>query len=246
MGADNIILGEGIFSVNGVDIALTRGGGSFEIEREYRQIEADGDFGPVKGRIRKIKSVCRLKLNALELLPSNLTKFYPAMDLDTADSGKDVLTAASDIADEDYSVVSFTGKTKAGKQVYIEIEDAINLENINWNLVDKEEVVPELTFTGAYDPDTRDEEPFKVEFTKGTTYSVTFNVDDGASDVEGASITFNNQTKLTDGDGQAVFTGAAIGNNQSFTIVAGGFQTYFGSVNVVNANVTADVTLTEL
>ena len=53
MGAESIILGDGVFAVNGTDIALTRGGGQFLIEREYREIPADGDYSPVKGRIRK-------------------------------------------------------------------------------------------------------------------------------------------------------------------------------------------------
>lgn len=163
---NDIILGEGVFAVNGVDIALTRGGGAFAVEREFNSLEADGDMGPVKGRHRKTKSVATLKVKALELLPANLPKFYAAMSLNTADPAKDVLTGAADIVDADYSTVSFTGLTKAGKGVYIEVQNAINLEGIDWELADKEEVVPELTFTGNYDPATRTTEPWKVEFAK--------------------------------------------------------------------------------
>src|SRR5690625_2044576 len=78
MAAGDIILGDGVLAVGGVDIALTRGGGQFTVEREYRQIEADGDYGPVKGRQRKVSSVARLTVNALEILADNLDKFYPA------------------------------------------------------------------------------------------------------------------------------------------------------------------------
>jgi hypothetical protein len=163
---ENIILGDGVFAVNGVDVALTRGGGAFAVEREYKHIEADGDLGPVKGRIRKVKSLATLKMNVLELLPSNLPKFYPAMTLTTSDPAKDVLTGASDISTSDYSTVTWTGVTKDGKEVYIELQNAINLENFEWEIADKEEIVPELTFTAAYLESARTTEPWKIEFAK--------------------------------------------------------------------------------
>lgn len=46
--ADKILLGTGVFSVGGVALGLTRGGGSFVVEREFRELGADGDFGPVE------------------------------------------------------------------------------------------------------------------------------------------------------------------------------------------------------
>jgi len=164
MSAQDIILGDGVFAVNGVDIALTRGGGKFTIEREYRQIEADGDRGPVKGRIRKVRSIAKLVFSALELLPANFTKLYPAMNRSTSNASKDVITAEADVVDADYNTVSWTGITKAGKQVYIEIQNAINLENIEWEIVDKEEIVPELTYTATYLESARTSEPWKIEF----------------------------------------------------------------------------------
>ena len=41
--ADKILLGTGVFSVGGTAIGLTRGGGTFSLEREIRHIDADGD-----------------------------------------------------------------------------------------------------------------------------------------------------------------------------------------------------------
>lgn len=160
MSAQNIILGDGVFSIGTTDIALTRGGGSFVVEREYREIDADGDFGPVKGRIRKIRSVAKLTLNALELLETNLPKLYPSTE-----EAAGVWTGKEDIEDADYqTVVTWTGTTKGGKEVVIEIENAINLENIDWALVDKEEIVPEITYTAAYLDSARTTEPWSVTF----------------------------------------------------------------------------------
>lgn len=169
MAAPNdIILGAGVFSIGGTAIALTRGGGKFSVEREYRVIEADGDFGPVKGRIVKTKSVPLLSLKALELLPANVVKMYPAVGKTTSGTGAttlDTITGTTEIADADYnSTVTWVGKTKGGRTVTIEIQNAICLENIDWELADKEEVVPEVNFTGTYLENARTTEPWSIKY----------------------------------------------------------------------------------
>lgn len=160
-----IILGYGVFSIGTTDIALTRGGGKFTVEREYKLIEADGDYGPVKGRIRKDKSIAKLVMNALELLSTNLEAMYPATEVEVVTTVS-TWTAAAELAAEDYNAtVKFTGKTSDGTDIVIALTDAINLGNIDWTLLDKDEVVAELEFTAAYDPTTRTTEPWSVTYT---------------------------------------------------------------------------------
>ena len=77
-GASEIILGAGIFYVGGTQVALTRGGGSFTVEREFREINADGDRGAVKGRVVIESSRAKLTLNVLTML-TKLTDLYPAI-----------------------------------------------------------------------------------------------------------------------------------------------------------------------
>ena len=78
MAAEKIMLGYGTVSVGGTPIGLTRGGSSFVVEREYREIEADGDKGPVMGRIVIDREVVKLTVNALELFTAaNMSKYYP-------------------------------------------------------------------------------------------------------------------------------------------------------------------------
>lgn len=77
-GSSEIILGAGIFYVGGTQVALTRGGGSFVVEREYREINADGDRGAVKGRVAMESSRAKLTLNVLTML-TKLTDLYPAI-----------------------------------------------------------------------------------------------------------------------------------------------------------------------
>ena len=68
-----IQLGVGRFYVgttkeDAVAVGLTRGGGSFTVERTYHDINADEDPGSVEGRIWQDEGRPKLKLSALEWL----------------------------------------------------------------------------------------------------------------------------------------------------------------------------------
>ena len=77
-GAGEILLGLGVFAIDGTDVALVRGGGSFKVEREFRDIIADGDKGSVKDRISLDAERAKLSMNVLTMLTS-LTALYPAL-----------------------------------------------------------------------------------------------------------------------------------------------------------------------
>ena len=165
--AKRILLGYGVFSIGDTKIGLTRGGGQFTIEKEIRQIEADGDRGYIKGRIIQDKSTPKLVMNSLEVITENLTKMYPALKETTnSETNKTKITGTGSIADSDYNdTVKWTGKTKGGKEVIITIHNAINLENFDWTLADKDEVVAALTYTGCYEEDSpEDFEPWEIEY----------------------------------------------------------------------------------
>ena len=70
-GKKNILLGVGRFyvgtsSTDAKVVGLTRGGGSFVVERTYHDINADDDPGSVKDRIWQDEGRPKLKLTALE------------------------------------------------------------------------------------------------------------------------------------------------------------------------------------
>lgn len=165
--ADKILLGYGVVAVGATPIGLTRGGSAFVVEREIRQIEADGDRGPVKGRIVVDTEVAKLTVNALELFnATDMTKYYPGMDIDSVtDPLKSTMTGTLEIVAGDYNDVTWTGKTKDGKAVVLTVQDALNMGNLEWTLEDKNEVVPSIEFTATYDEATRDTPPWKVDFT---------------------------------------------------------------------------------
>jgi len=76
--AGNIMLGAGVISIGDTDVALTRGGGKFTVEREFRNINADGDRGPVKDRVVMEGSTATLTVNALQILTA-MSDLYPAL-----------------------------------------------------------------------------------------------------------------------------------------------------------------------
>lgn len=72
-GNGEILLGVGAFHIgtskdDAKPVGLTRGGGSFIVEREFREITADEDPGLVADRIEKEMARPKLTLNALQWL----------------------------------------------------------------------------------------------------------------------------------------------------------------------------------
>ena len=141
----NIIFGEGV-----VSIGLTKDGAKFTVEYTYRAIEADGDKKKVKGRIVKDSAVAKLEINHLEVL-TDLVKLHPGLNVDTTTKeGYTIIRGTNGIDDEnDYHKVSFKGKTKDGRECEVAIDEAINLENLEWEFKDKNEVVDKATFEGV-------------------------------------------------------------------------------------------------
>lgn len=158
--ADKILLGYGVVTVADTPIGLTRGGSSFTVEREIRNIEADGDRGQVKGRIVIDTENAKLTVNALELFNADdMSKYYPAITNTTG-----TVTSTLNIAAGDYNDVKWEGKTKDGEPITIIVKDAINIDNLEWTLEDKNEVVPALGFTASYDEAARNTAPWEVVF----------------------------------------------------------------------------------
>jgi hypothetical protein len=138
------------------------------VEREIRQIEADGDMGPVKGRNYLDKETAKLTVNALELFTiTEMTKYYPGMSVtpdDVETPTKNTLTSTLSIVAGDYNDVKWVGKTLDGKAVTINVTDALNLGNLDWSLEDKNEVVAALEFTACYDPAAMTTAPWSVDY----------------------------------------------------------------------------------
>lgn len=156
----DILLGYGVVYVGESPIGLTRGGSAFTVEREVREIEADGDKGPVKGRIVIDREVAKLTVNALEMFTqTEITKYFSGTGLET-----NVLTSKLAFNSNDYYDVRWEGKTLGGKAIKISITDAINMGNIELTLEDKNEVVPALEFTATYEEENRETGTWNITY----------------------------------------------------------------------------------
>lgn len=163
--SNTILLGHGIFSIGTKAIALTRGGGKFTVEREYRKIEADGYPGAIKGNIVIDSSQAKLEINQLTVVPEDFATYYPGLNVDTATSGTVKITGDHTIKDTDYQdAVTWKGKTREGKPVKITVKNAINLENIDWEMQDKSEVINKLTYEACFTEGELETEPWEIEW----------------------------------------------------------------------------------
>lgn len=80
--SQGIMTGVGLFYIDDTPIALSRGGGKFTVEREFREIKVDGDRGPVKDRIVMEGSRATLTMNALEVI-TKFSDLYAAIAEDS-------------------------------------------------------------------------------------------------------------------------------------------------------------------
>jgi len=109
-------------------------------------------------------------------------------------------------------------------------------------LVDNESVGPRATYTFN---NITSNHTISVSFTTlpPDTYTVTFSVSDSSGALQGANITFNGETKATDAQGKAVFTGVLAGS-RAYTVSKEGYNNSTGNVNV-DSDESVDVTLTK-
>lgn len=170
----NLIFGAGCIYFNYGEaseawIGATKEGGSFEVDREIVEIEQDGAYGAIKGLKHKTKIQPMLKINAMEINTTNIVKFYAGTSVSTTNPSYDVLTELTTIASGDYLTnVAFVGETLDGEDVVVIVKNALGDGKIEWAIKDKEEIVPEVQFTGHYATDALTTVPYEIRFPKSS------------------------------------------------------------------------------
>ncbi len=169
-----IMLGKGVFSIDGTFIGATQGGGKLSIKRETRSTQIDGAPGRIKGMDIIETSEASLEINHLEIINDDIRKRHPGLVVkkEKNDVGDNVvsITGNMKIYNEDYHDVSFIGETKAGKEISITIHNAINLENIEFDLKEKSEVIDKCTYISSFDLDDESDdmiEPWEITYIEG-------------------------------------------------------------------------------
>lgn len=150
---EGIVIDAGIviknYEENGqTTIGITRGGSTFNVEPEWKDIERDGNRGPEKGLKRLINLLATLSVNMMNLSPENIKDAIAVADVE-GDEVKPKLT----LEDSDYlSNITIIGEKLGGGFIQVTLYNALSTEGIEISFEDKEESVVETTFTAHFDP----------------------------------------------------------------------------------------------
>lgn len=160
-------------------LGATRGGNTFTIEQEVRDMEIDGLPGPMMGARRIINVVPTIEANLLELGTENLKLAIPGSD--SEDFTQPPAIAASHdrifrnrtIQVTDYVTnVALVGQVlgQDARAIFI-IKNGLSTENLELGLSDEDEGVQTLTIQGHFNAADLDatgsaEEPWEIRWPK--------------------------------------------------------------------------------
>lgn len=155
-------------------LGATRGGSTFAIEQDVREIEMDGAPGPVKGARRVIEVRPRLTTNLLEVSRENLLMAIPGAESTPYPNATaithDSIRRSRNIINADYiENVALVGTVSGSDEpIIILIYNGLNDENFELGSEDRGESVLEVQFTGHFDPANMEMEPFEIRYPRST------------------------------------------------------------------------------
>lgn len=151
---DNVLIGAGELTVDGVNVGYTRDGLTFAFERETYEVEADQALSPLK----TVKLRERMTI-ATSLLEATLENLYTVWDLDyvvqTNASDKTLYFGGGSQTPSEHELI-FTGVAPGGFVRTITIYKAISMDSGEHSYIKSEEVRIPVTFL-ALEDDTKSE-----------------------------------------------------------------------------------------
>lgn len=154
-------------SAPGTLIGATRGGSTFSIEQEVKEMEVDGALGPVKGSRRITKVTTKLTCNLIEASSDAISQAIVASSVaEDTPAGWDSVSRGTSIADADYIdnvalIAQVSGKTNA---MGIVLSNALVDQSFELAFADKEETVIPITFTAHFLSNALDTEPWLIQY----------------------------------------------------------------------------------
>jgi len=141
-------------------LGVTRGGTTFSVTPEYKELERDGARGKEKGLKRLTNLSVQLSTNLMSLTKENMKDA-----LGVADAGTDIINSKIDLEDSDYiGNIAVVGETMGGSYVVVIIKNALADEGIEISFEDREEAVLEVTFSAHFDPTAADNATYEDIF----------------------------------------------------------------------------------
>ena len=144
-------------------LGVTRGGNSFQVEPEYKEIERDGARGKEKHMKRLINLDANLVVNLMTLSKANIKDAVGCASVDG-----DIVKTKLDVEETDYiDNITLIGEKLGGGYIRITIFNAFSDEGIEIAMEDREETVVEVTFAAHFDPESSEaadyEDLFEIE-----------------------------------------------------------------------------------
>ena len=162
---ESIVIDAGVVYINYGEtgeklLAPTRGGNSFTVEQEIRQIERDGARGKEKGLRRVVEENATLTVNTLDLSVETL-KLALAGAVKTGDK---IESGEGTIAEEEYlKNVTLIGEDMAGNHRVIQIFNALGDNGLNIETNDRDESVVSIELSANWNPEDYSEPLYKIE-----------------------------------------------------------------------------------
>lgn len=171
----NLIVDAGAVFVNYGEVSerllgATRGGNTFTVTQETRNIEADGVPGPINAMVRIINVECQMEVNLLEYSKENLQLAFPGSSItdypDTPGKTHDSIRRSRNIEAADFLTnIALVGTVMgSGEPVICLLYNALQMDNVGMQMQDDDETVTKLTFHGHFDLNDLDTEPWEVRY----------------------------------------------------------------------------------
>lgn len=156
-------------------LGATRGGATFAVTQEFRQVEVDGVPGPINAMSRIINVEVVLTARMLELSPENLIIAFPGATqtdweaqppaVPPAPTHQSIRRARNILSTDFLKNVAIVGTVQGKADPIVCIcYNAIQADNMELSTADDDESVLELNFHGHFDLTDLDNEPWEIRY----------------------------------------------------------------------------------
>ena len=172
---DNAVVQLNYTTTAATNLGATRGGATFMVEREYRDVEVDGTKGSVKGFKRVISESPQITATCIEYTSTMISQLIPGVSVTTATSTQtyDKITSDVNISSTNYLTdVAIVG-TVSGSTVdaVCIVKNALNDGNFEMATEDQNEAETEVQFTGHYASTALSSAPWEIRYPGSSNFT---------------------------------------------------------------------------
>ncbi len=145
-------------------IGATRGGATWTVERDQREVEVDGAKGPIKGLVRVVRETARLEVEFLEIALQ--TWLDATRGSEVSDGTHNLITPALAIASADYytNIALVADVSGSSDPCILKLLNALVAGEWSISTTDRDEGRLSVTFMAHYTPDFVEVLPYTIEW----------------------------------------------------------------------------------